>query len=498
MSLVINHESTINFPTEAEAFKVFQLLEKNGFIQDLQRSPDDVVTFKTDDTFKEVSDLICNSEELKAFVNLDSFFNDRYKTTHTTKLYRPTVELFTREGTPEEKKAAGIDGVRVLTFDTLMNGIEFLYPSSTAKWIAMNADSKDAWDALSKAIKDYAANIQVLSGIEGENASVYYQPSEAFVAKYRKQFEKALLKLANHPIGRQTVLAILCINQEVLKDLPMILVICPRIHVEGHDDKYTMDSYNSSHVLTLSPDFVDFWPLLKHELGHLVLGLSGLDRSSGSGLDYEFIQSLLGNKNHSEFYNKCREIPGLVSEDGFVLLPQEIANELFRYIACDNRYWLRSAYSSLALKAHFSTEAEMIDIIGVKPHWMPGDHPNSMISCLVINRLSDFDFLEQVRWGHGNKKEFDYVIDDINEKLASKTLDEDERKLYENAKQIIDIFLTMNSWSTLQPDPEAFKRLCQLHERDVNTKYIDDRIDDTELNIESNVRRVPGWEPERI
>ncbi|MCQ2956027.1 MAG: hypothetical protein MJ218_02465 [Opitutales bacterium] len=506
MSLNAPRITNIDYPSEDDAAKVLQLLAANDILWDYQHPTDDVFSFSTDRSRiiakrGVLKDILLTSEPCKPFLNHRATLLERTMALNRmSKLCRPTVELYTREGTSAEKQLAGTDYMRVVTFDTLMQGIESLYPGSTQEWVAMNNNSDDAWHKLSKAVKDYAANITIVGGSHIDSVSFHYKLNEVCVAKYRKVFEQALLKLANHPIGRQTVIAALCINQSILYDLPMELVITPRIHVEGKK-RQGQDSYSSSHYLQLVPNILDYWPVLYHELNHLILGVCGLDRCLHYGIGTQLCQKLFRNDNYDEFKRKCNAVPGLVSKADTVQLPMDIVLGLCAepYAFEGNNYLLPMLYDMFVVASHFSNEAEMVDIIGIMPHWMPGDRPQAKTSCLVINHLSDFNFLEQVRWGHGNPMILNTMLERIGYTLQSDSLSTEGRKWFENANYVLKEFRDLKDWTTLQPDPDAFKRLCQLHERDIDTKYIDDRVTtDVELYCESNVRKMDGWDPQRV
>lgn len=120
----------------------------------------------------------------------------------------------------------------MLTFDSLMDGIASFYEfkEETKKWRDLNGDG------LAKEITDYVnKDIQIWGMLPiGKGNYVRYSLNSKCVEYYRTVLKELLLRLTQHPIGRQTVVAGLCINRTVLKDLPMEIGIEPNIKFDGN------------------------------------------------------------------------------------------------------------------------------------------------------------------------------------------------------------------------------------------------------------------------
>ncbi|MCQ2956028.1 MAG: hypothetical protein MJ218_02470 [Opitutales bacterium] len=500
----------LEWPSEDEAFQSFEWMMRQGVIQDLQRHDGDVFSFKVHDR----GDLGALAEALeeddsslqepfKHFLKNQKWFECRNK--HLEKrcfnVILPVCDPYVEEGKQEEEDLVETARFGIVTFDSLMKGIEYCRPDSTAKWVAMNSDSEEARNELTKAIKAYVSTINFLGGFDLK-VRLYYKPNEECVAKYRKQFEQALLKLANHPLSRPTVIAALCINQEVLHDLPLTVVLEPRIVIEGEHAVLNAAYSVGAHYIRLSVDFLDYWPVLYHELNHLILRICGFDE--GDIAPFKFWRDLLGTdqESYTKFRNECSKFQGLISEDSMVRLPKGFGKRLLHHSYRNDIYAIEEIYDALVIKAHFSNLREMLNMIGVGFHYLknePYDPEEPKVPCLVINRLSDFNLLERIPWGHDNLTELNDLLADLTRRLTDEQMPDQYRTLLENAQHVVESFIKVKDWSKEQPNKEAFERLCKLHGRDTSTAYLDTRSTrDLTLCSESNVRKVSGWDPNRI
>ncbi|MCQ2956024.1 MAG: hypothetical protein MJ218_02450, partial [Opitutales bacterium] len=299
--------------SEQHVVWILKRLEEQGVVSDFKYPEDDMISFN------------CSCNHLsKLFESLPHAYvypsGDEYKSRGVVKnalldacSVKDGLKFYTREGTPEEQKLAGTDKMRVLSFDTLMRWL-----GASDKWIAMNENTDDAWQSLKAAIKSYVNQVEILNGLfafevvneyDG-NGYMLYEPKEAVAKKCRRILERALLTLANHPIGRQTVIASLYIQEVIDPDLRVVFTI-------GVND----DQYMRNHTLVLSPNIEKTVSILKHEFGHMISYATGFIFLS---MDYDYQCPLLDEffgLTEEEYQQVEANCKPWISEGGIVKVP---------------------------------------------------------------------------------------------------------------------------------------------------------------------------------
>lgn len=507
MSINTTNTNTVSsdsakFPelTSEALLAILKKLEAKKFISDLEQKEDEIVSFTVDE--KSGAALIYDSD----WKGLEKVFNDQMpwvksraiKVQQNRLFEKGTVRCVRAATTHEQGIIASEKEVRVLTFDSLMDGIASFdeFKEETKKWRDLNGDG------LAKEITDYVnKDIQIWGMFPlGEKDYVHYSLNPKCVEHYRILLKELLLRLAQHPIGRQTVAAALCINQTILKDLPMGFGIEPNIKFKG---EYEFNAaYSDCHYLAFKPSALSSIRLLKHELGHLICCAAGFNKRLASLTQQKFILDLLCGKdsfeacvtNYKKFIHedpavslgnpKGKEgiqLPSKFTEKAWGTLRTKscIKDENNQEKVIENYYDFRDISQYLLPKIHFSNSAEMLNIIGLGEIGYWDTKWNDFI---LINHLSDFDFLETVRWGHNQGDYLKELLEDVQA----------ERKLWENAEKTV-VGLSKLGLNQTGPNEVCFKTLCQLHGRSESTSYIDDRnlsFEEYKKAFEGNIRKI--------
>lgn len=486
--------------TSEALLEILKKINDKKLISDLEQKEDEIVSFTVDE--KSGAALIYDSD----WKGLEKIFDDqvpwiksRVEKVKQNPLFKEGPVRCVRAATTHEKGIiASKNEVRVLTFDSLMDGIASFdeFKDEVNKW--RNLDG----DGLSKEITDYVdQDIQIWGTFPlGEDEFLRYSLNSNCANHYRALLKKLLLQLAKHPIGRQTVAAALCINRTVLKDLPMDFLIEPNIKFDG--EYLSNGFYSSCHSLTFIPSALSSIRLLKHELGHLICGTAGFDKHLALQTQEKFILDLLCGKDSFEacttkYENFIHEDPTVclgnpTGKEG-IQLPSQFTRKAWGIInrghgfkkennqekVIVNYYNFGEISQFLLPKIHFSNSMEMLNIIGLGEIENSGPQKDHYI---LINHLSDFEFLEKVRWGH---HQGDYLEELLQYVQA-------EQKLWGNAGKTV-VCLSKLGFNQTGPNEACFKKLCQLHGRSESTSYIDDRnlsFEEYKKAFEGNIRKI--------
>ena len=458
--------------TSQAFFEILKKWQDKKFISNLEQKEDEIVSFTIED--KDGFEASSEAESLlETFDHQSLWLSYRVQKVEQNPLYQEGPVRCVRLAKPEEREIIASDKeVRVLTFDSLMEGVAGFdeCKEEVNKWRSLEGD------ALSKAITNYVEqNVKILGIFNIAQHMGCYTLASKCENHYRELLNKLLLQLAQHPIGRKTVVAALCINRTVLKDLPMVLGIEPNMTQNFGSDFTTF--YGPWHCLRFSPYALESIGSLHHALGNLIFQVAGFRNCLAFQTQEQFILDLLCRddsfatcvtKYQKFIHDSCAYSTDWQDEDGLALPTQFIAKAYY-YLSLKEHdeekteayYEFKGILQHLLPKLHFGEVNDMLKVIGLGEIDYTDTQRHNYI---LINHFSDFDFLEKVPWGHDQGDYLDKLLEYV----------QDNKAIWDNAEKTV-IGLRKLGFNQTGPNEAYFKKLCQLHGRSESTSYIDVR-----------------------
>ena len=355
---------------------------------------------------------------------------------------------YSREANEAECQIAGIDNLRIIDFDSIVNGFD---PELKAYAIKLSQNDTFLQEELDKWIQ----NREILTSINIYNWKTYqsqegfYKISKTVENRYKKTLKQKMQTLCQHDVSRQVVCLTLCMDIFASRPLSFELGRAPNpecIRYERLRNAITDDM----------PFTIPFSLCLCHELKHMIHENLGIVSS------YKLYDNFTGNfeRNLFQLENYFENFPETIQ------LSKRTYNGIFEGLI----RWIEK-------DEILSTNTQkLFDYAQISKDWSDLDEVFNIIGFakvgndIYVNRLSDFDMYKTPRWGHGKFNPTENLESEPSETPG----------IFETLQEIYKQDITV-------PNETYWDIWCKLHNR-VNIDYFCYRtISDIEVCLQKMI-----------
>ena len=344
---------------------------------------------------------------------------------------------YSREATSEECQLAGIDNLRIIDFDSIINGFD---PELKAYAIKLFQNDIFLQEELDKWIQNREIFAGLLTKQDTTETGILemfyiYKTSEEAANKYKKDLKQVFQELCRHETSKQVTILTLCIERISKTSLKFTIEFDSMLGFSAYDPSYNAIISGDSF---LEPKKDSLW--LYHELNHMIhnhLGLNG-DPQFWETPDGNFEKNLFPLQN---FPNNSEEEVEITKVMHFEIFGGTlIMDEKDEKIKID----VLQTLNFVQFKKNWNNPEETFNIIGF----------TKVDNNIYVNRLSDLDILKTARWGHCYR--------DFSTNISSR---DEKNSFFKTLKEIC------TPKEILPPNTKYWDIWCKLHNRS-NVEYI--------------------------
>lgn len=356
-------------------------------------------------TQQEIEDWICKMAGYITVIQQNTYGCPRYIECYSDTSLSLTLETpppipqksennflkYSREANEAECQIAGINNLRIIDFDSIINGF-----NPELKAYAIKLSQKDTFlqEELDKWIQNREIFVCLLIKQHTTEYGImdiyhYYKISEEAANKYKKDLKQVFQELCRHNISKQVTILTLCMD--FFSKMPLKFII------NTNDEPFPFSEYQADRHAIISTDSIleeKASLLLYHELNHMIheqLDFCGYEFFSGmddtqiwTNLDGTFERNLFSLQDFHDGLEEETEITKAMHFE--IFCGSLITAEQNEKIKINVHQTLDYAQ----LEKNWSTPEEMFNIIGFI----------KVYDTIYVNRLSDLDIQKTTRWGH--------------------------------------------------------------------------------------------------